>query len=286
MRFLFLLPFLVFSQGFVDIVRLESYYSPTQTKQGEKVNLSIGQAQLFLPIVKNEKNTVFFNPRFELVNIQFKDESLQLVQTAYPLGFKRNVNDRWGYTTIVIPRFNGPFDNSFQIGVLNTVNINNSGNLNQRFGFYANQEFFGLFLLPLYGIDWKINGSWRAYGLLPVNAAIENRKSEKLAYGISFNAFINSFRSFQTEKYPGYFQRNTNELYLYADYYLSAKLVLQGKVGYSVGRAYKYYPEDEQLAYQISLARFGDKRAKRDAFVTDGAIFQLNLVFRVKTDYK
>ena len=274
-----------YSQGYVDLVRFDGHYSNVRNDSDQKKELFIIQTQFFIPLIQKNERSFFLNPRFERIFLNSEDKKFNLLHSAYPFGFKSNFNKKWGFTSIIIPRINGISNNSFQIGTLNTLNVNNSENLSQRLGLYFNTEFFGPFLVPLYGIDWKFKQKWRLYGLFPFSMAIENRNSAVIAYGLVFNAIINSFRPMHSIASVGYIQRNSNELNFYFDYFFFKNFVFEGRIGYSFGRKYTGYHEKDKVDLQISLVRFGDHRPEIKPIIEDGMIIQLSILYRFKTDY-
>jgi hypothetical protein len=68
--------------------------------------------------------------------------------------------NHWSLTMTAIPRFNSEglkLENSFQMGGLLLASYKKKETLKYKFGVYVNNEFFGVFVMPLAGIDWKIN---------------------------------------------------------------------------------------------------------------------------------
>jgi hypothetical protein len=47
-----------------------------------------------------------------------------------------------------------------------------------RFGVYANAEFFGLFVIPLLGCDWRIDSRNYLFGILPGRLTFEHEWSK------------------------------------------------------------------------------------------------------------
>src|SRR4051812_1430624 len=77
------------------------------------------------------------------------------VSTIIPLA-----KNRWLLTVTAIPRLNSEslnLQNSFQMGGVLLATYNKYNNLKYKLGVYVNGEFFGLFVIPLIGIDWKID---------------------------------------------------------------------------------------------------------------------------------
>ena len=105
---------------------------------------------------------------------------------------------------------------------LNESSINKRNeNLTWRLGLYVNNDLFGLFVMPLAGIDWKINARNNLFGILPGNLTYEHKINEHFYYGANFRAITNSYA-----KSNGYWLIDENQLGLHLDTYLTKNLVL------------------------------------------------------------
>ncbi len=277
----------VLAQDYADIVRLESYFSNDHSSG--KNYLTYRQIALNLPIVRKPKTLIFAAPRFDHASVselnKLGSPSLEFVQMALPVGITQQINDRWGFTVIGIVRQNGFSSRAFQIAQLSTINRRSHERLLMRYGFYFSREYFAPFFVPVVGIDWKVSEKWRVFGNLPINATIENKVSETYRWGIYFGALISSFEAPDfSQGVQGYLQRNTNELYLFSETYLSPKTVMQIRIGHSIGRRLRLYQTNETLDWQVSLIKPEDTRPLRSALFGDGIIAQLNFIFRVSKE--
>ena len=67
-------------------------------------------------------------------------------------------------------------------------------NLKYKFGVYVNNEFFGVFVMPLAGIDWRINDRNNLFGILPGRLTFELKLNNNFYAGANFRAITNSYR--------------------------------------------------------------------------------------------
>ena len=89
-------------------------------------------------------------------------------------------------------------------------------------GVYSNSEFFGLFVVPLVGIDWKIDDRNYLFGVFPGRLSFEHQWDRHWYSGLSFRAPTNSYRITNGE----YIRLDDAQLSLFLDYYLTKHLCL------------------------------------------------------------
>ncbi len=97
---------------------------------------------------------------------------------------------------------------------------------------YANAEFFGLFVVPLLGADWRIDEKNYLFGVLPGRFTYEHQWSKKLYGGATFRALTSSYRLSNRQ----YIRLDDNQLSLYLDYYPAKHLCITLEPGYGVFR--------------------------------------------------
>jgi len=144
--------------------------------------------------------------------------------------------DHWSLTVTAIPRFNSEglkLQNSFQMGGLLLASYKKRETLKYKFGVYVNNEFFGLFVMPLVGIDWKIDARNNLFGILPGRLTFEHQLSDHFYTGGTFRAITNTYRL-----YNGDFIRiQDNQLSAYLDYYATKHIVFSTEAGYGIFRS-------------------------------------------------
>ena len=140
----------------------------------------------------------------------------------------------WSLLATLIVRANGrkfSEENMIQVGGALLADFKANENLHYKLGVYANSELFGLFIVPLVGIDWQLSNKTNLFGILPGHLTIEHKLGRKFYTGTAFRAATNSYA-----KKSGYWRIGENQLGIYMDYYLSKHLVLNVEAGHSVLR--------------------------------------------------
>ncbi len=145
-------------------------------------------------------------------------------------------NSNWSVLLTPIVRANDTSVNSkskYQFGGALLANHKSAnGRLTYKIGIYVNGDLFGLFIMPLLGIDWQINSKTNLFGVLPGNLTIEHQISSKFHYGATFRAITNSY----SDSGKRYLRIDENQLGIFADYYLTKKIVLNLEAGHSLFR--------------------------------------------------
>lgn len=238
-----LFSFKTIAQPYLDIVSLKYTSSPNaglinQHKNDILLNyFSIGTN---LPVqFKNKKDAVIFSPFFETWSSKInKDKRQNYYSVALPVSLNKTIpNSKWGILLTGIIRMNDSSINrktKMQVGGAFIVSNKRNKNLTWKLGLYANNELFGLFIMPLAGIDWKINKRNNLFGVLPGNLTYEHKINDNFYYGANFRAITNSYA-----KSNGYWRIDENQLGLYLDTYFNKNLVLNIEGGHSFFRKIK-----------------------------------------------
>jgi Domain of unknown function (DUF6268) len=231
------------AQPYLDIVNLKYTNSPNAgliNQNKNDVKIQYFRAGTNLPILfKNKKDAVIFSPFFEKWWVQINKNNWHCYYSmSLPVSLSKTIpNSRWGILLTGILRMN---DNSINTktkmqfgGAFILSNIRNK-KLTWKLGVYINNELFGVFVMPLAGIDWKINERNSLFGVLPGNLTYEHKINEHFYCGANFNAITNSYANTSD-----YWRIDENQLGLYLDTYLKKKLVLNIEAGHSVFRKIK-----------------------------------------------
>lgn len=223
-----------------------------------------------LPIKLKKDGYIVLSPFFE--NWTIKNtineplpavSSLALATSAIlPLDKKK-----WTLTVTAIPRFNSEgthFKNSFQIGGALLATYKKSDSFKYKFGVYANQEFFGLFVMPLVGVDWKINQNNYVFGVLPGKLTYEHQLNTHFYTGLTFRAITNSYKLANTN----YIKIQDNQLSCFVDYYASKHIVITGDAGWGIMRKLKGGTDNNTNSF--------------DYHWHDGLFFKLSASYRMR----
>ncbi|MBZ5856815.1 pyridoxal phosphate-dependent decarboxylase family protein [Flavihumibacter profundi] len=192
-----------------------------------------------LPIKLKGSTYLLLSPYYEQWRIDSADkkEIYPAVQSlALPIGLILPFHEsKWAITVLPIVRWNGEklFDgNTFQYGAITFATYARKPNQKFRLGVYANAEFFGLFVWPLLGTDWRIDARNNLFGLLPGRLTYEHKWNKKFYGGVTFRALTNSYRFSNGQ----YIRLDDNQISLYMDYYPAKNICLTLEPGYGVYR--------------------------------------------------
>lgn len=225
-----------------------------------------------LPFKMKKNSFVVLSPFYEKWNIDSASDknflpgvsSIALAVSAiFPLD-----KDHWSLTVTGIPRFNSEglkFDNSFQMGGLLLASYKKKKGLKYKFGLYVNNEFFGLFVMPLAGIDWKINERNNLFGILPGRLTYEHKLSSHFYTGATFRAITNSYRL----NNGSWLRIDDNQLSAFIDCYATKHIVFSGEAGYGIMR-------------QLRSGTSRNKNYSTDYHWGDGLFIKLCTSYRIR----
>ena len=226
-----------YSQPYIDLVNTRLVNSPDYRLFGgdDGFDIQYFNISTTLPIQFQNKDALIFSPYFENWTIQNSsmDSRFRRHQGfGLPVSFLKNINSQWTLLTTVIGRMNGGFGkNEFQLGGAVLAGYKTSDKLTLKGGLYVNDEFFGLFVIPLLGLDWKIGPTSNLFGVLPGNLIFEQKIADIFYAGIQFRAQTNSYRID-----PEYVRINENQLGVFLDFYLLKNLVFNIEGGHAFVR--------------------------------------------------
>lgn len=192
-----------------------------------------------LPIKLKANTYLLFNPFFDQWRIDSGDkkEVFPTVRSlAFPVGLILPFKDpKWSMTIVPVFRWNGEElfgKNTFQFGGPVFLSYERKPRQKFRIGIYMNAEFFGLFVVPLVGCDWRIDDKNYLFGLLPGRLTYEHELSKKLYWGSTFRAITTSYRLLDGQ----YLRLDDNQLSVYLDYYPLKWLCFTLEPGYGITR--------------------------------------------------
>ncbi len=104
-------------------------------------------------------------------------------------------------------------------------------------GIYYNREFYGNYIVPLIGFEWKPNNKIFMWALLRNNATFDYTLSNPFHVGIAYRGFEESY----AEGYNDYFHLREGQIELFGNYYIPhTPLVISLSAGQTVARKYEY----------------------------------------------
>jgi len=231
------------SQPYIDLINARYISSPgnqSASKDKNATTLNYLSISATVPFqFKNEKDAIILTPffeRWESAVDSRNNYSPYHYGLVLPIGFLKSIPDsRWTVLTMPIIRIDDAVidtKSAWQFGGAVIASYKKNDQLTYKFGVYANAEFFGLFLIPLVGIDWKINDRNNLFGVLPAALTFEHKFNNHFYGGGVFRTFTNSYRDYE----PNYWRVDENQLGIFLDSYLGNHVVLNLEFGHSILR--------------------------------------------------
>ena len=284
-----LLAMVSYSQKTFTIADINYNVSPNNTyENGDTTsNAQFFNAFITYPIVLNEKSTILAGIRGNIWKVAYTPE-LMWPETYYSagltLGYNHKFNDKQSFLFILLPRLNSDFrtidGEAFQLAVYTTYSKRSSDKFLWKVGLYFSPEFFGPFLVPLFGLNWDISPKFSIVGDLPIWAKIKYKPATNFSLGLGYIALVSSYR-LSGDFNNKYTSRYAIEPYFFAEVRFIKKLYLYAKLGYTMNRKYPVYAKDDKLDFQLSLFKFGDDRTQLNPVIENNFFFEAGLAFKV-----
>jgi len=266
----------LFSQPYIDVANARLVKSPNITqpsKDRNSTNLDYFNVSItLLFFLANKKDAIVLSPFFEKWSSTVSGVNLcnQFhYGVALPVSLLKSIpRSNWSLLTTAIFRMNDmqiDRDGKWQFGGAVLVSNHVRGNnLTYKFGVYVNREFFGLFIIPLVGIDWKISDRTNLFGVLPASLTLEHELNKHFFSGVAFRTFTNSYH----DSIQKYWRIDENQLGVFVDYYIDKHIVLNMEAGYSLFRKIRSGGKDN-ITYNWNAS--------------DNPYFKLSLAYRIRT---
>jgi hypothetical protein len=262
------------AQPYIDLVNIRYTSSPDAgiiNHNQKPIVLNYFNASTTLPLLfRNKKDAIIFSPFYEEWSFamngidSFQKEHRSL---ALPVSLLKSIDKNWSVLITPIVRINDTVirtKSKWQFGgALLATHKSADGKFTYKFGVYINGELFGLFVMPLVGIDWQISPKTDLFGVLPGNLTLEHKANTHFYYGAAFRAITNSY----TDIHARYWRIDENQLGIFADYYLSKNIVLNAELGHSLFRKVRTGIKNE---------------GNTDWMANDNAYLKLSLAYRIR----
>ncbi len=259
------------AQPYVDIVNLTLSGSPnTGLFNQNKKDLVLDYHNLStnIPIRLNQKDdAIIISPFWENWSSKLEDNKRESYYgLALPVTFIKSIpGSKWKLSLTGIIRMNDSTidkNGQVQIGGACILHYRKNKDLTYKFGLYINDECFGLFVIPLLGLDWKISTRDILFGTLPGKLTYEHKLNKYFYCGANFRAITNSYA-----KTTGYWRIDENQLGLYLDTYFIKNIVFNIEGGHSLFR-------------KVSTGIEG--LAKYNEGVNDNFYLKISLAYRIR----
>ncbi|TWO34298.1 hypothetical protein E1J38_000150 [Seonamhaeicola sediminis] len=236
--FLVLITSEVFAQPYVDPLQLRYNYA-LKNRNAEATPFTHIWVGSDIPIEIKKNTYLVFSPFFEFWQIE-SDTNNEISTNLESLALAAGIvfplkNQKWSITVLPILRWNGEYffqSDSMQFGSVAFASYTLNPKQKFRLGIYANKEFFGLFVVPLIGIDWKIKEKHYLFGILPGRLSYEYQYNSKIYIGATFRSLTNSYKLINSE----FIRLDDNQISLYLDYYLTKTICISFEPGYGLFR--------------------------------------------------
>lgn len=259
------------AQPYLDIINLKYSNSPNASftdKNKNDLKIDYYSIGTNLPLqFNNKKDALIFSPFFEAWSTEIKSIARHNYYGAgLPITLSKKIpHSKWNILITGILRMNDSSINvkgKMQVGAALISAYKKDKNLTWKLGIYINNDLFGIFVMPLLGIDWNITKRDNLFGVLPGNLTYEHQLSKHFYYGANFRAITNSYA-----KKTGYWRIDENQLGIYLDTYFNKNLVLNIEAGHSLLRKIRTGVKDVSTY---------------DAEVNDNLYLKLSFAYRVR----
>lgn len=263
-----------------------SNYDGEATERGAMVNLVV-------PVVLNEKQIWYNSVNYMQWNVNNNEtmpvgiaNPIQIHGLILRTGFIQKFDNGNSIQAIFIPRLMSDFKNingkHFQFGGTFIYEKVYNKNLKIGYGALYNQEAFGPNVVPLVNLEWKMSDRWSMSGLLPIYSKIKYKVNENLNVGMHHFGLVTSYRLGEEAYENDYIERRSIDLGLFARYHIAGGVHVEGRYGYSFGRSYAQYDQNDKIDLALPLATIGDNRTQKNANFNDGAYAHIRLVYAIK----
>lgn len=287
--FFFFLLFSAKSQQKFTVATLDYMFSPNNTYVEKDTTSYTGyfSGSINYPIVLNEKSTIISGIMGNSWAVKYNPE-LKWPTNFHSLGLTLGYNHKFtkdkSFVFILLPRLNSDYKSinadALQLGFFTTYNKRSSEKFLWKVGLYFNTEFFGPFVVPLFGLNWDVSDKFNISGDLPIWAKINYKVSKPFAVGVGYKALVSSYR-FSVESDDYYTSRFAIEPYFYLDFEVAKNIYWSGKAGYTMSRNYPVYDKDDQLDWQLSFVKFGNDRTQLNPIIENGVFFEFGIAYKV-----
>jgi hypothetical protein len=279
----------VSAQQKFTVATFDYMFSPNNTYEETDTTSYTGyfSGSISYPIVLNDKSTIITGIRGNSWTVKYDPEQIwptNFYSLGLTLGYNHNFSEDKSFVFILLPRLNSDYksinSNALQLGFLTTYNKRSSEKFLWKVGVYFNTEFFGPFVVPLFGLNWNVSDKLYILGDLPIWAKINYQVSKPFSFGVGYKALVGSYRLSGDFK-DAYTSRFAIEPYFYLDFEVAKNIFLNGKAGYTMSRKYPIYAKDDQLDWQLSFVKFGDDRTQLNPEIENGVFFEFGIAYKV-----
>ncbi len=207
---------------------------------------------MLAPVLRENGNVFLIRGSFERLQFQLDALSDEVWSLSIPMGYQWTSRKRPSlkWTALVIPKWaaghHRTFDqgDAWQYGLYSLATWTQRPELKFKLGLYVNQEFFGTFVVPLVGMDWKVSDRLQIFGTLPNNMKVMYQiRPNKLQAAFVFKSLTRSFRVDHPDFYLRFNEVETKALIEF----MVGRSVFQMEGGYVLGQYPRLFGEENDL---------------------------------------
>ncbi|MBD0831614.1 DUF6268 family outer membrane beta-barrel protein [Aestuariibaculum sediminum] len=266
----------------------ESTYTGKTTERGTMVNLVVPIALNEKQIWYNSANYMHWNVNNDIEMADHIANPINVYGLILRTGLIQKLSNGNSIQVVFIPRLMTDFKNidnkHFQFGGTFIYEKMYHQRLKIGYGVLYNQEVFGPNVTPLLNLEWKISERWSMSGLLPIYSKVKYKVNEKINLGIQHFGLVTSYRLGKEAYQKDYIERKSIELGLFFRYKIVDGIHLEGRYGYSLGRSYNQYSQDDKIDLALPLVTIGDDRTQlnKNSNFSNGTYANVRLVYAIK----
>ncbi|MBV1922642.1 MAG: hypothetical protein KUG68_01290 [Flavobacteriaceae bacterium] len=284
----FLFPISVFSQDYVDIIKVGygTTFNSTFENSPHSTDVKNFDFGLTYPIVLNEKSALITGVDFSITNLQLAPVSdyTDLYSTTFKIGLTTSFNEKWKGTVVLLPKIASDYhsisSDDFYFGGFASLKYKKNEHLSYRIGFYSSSEAFGTFATPIFGLYYRSpNQRLEIDASLPIVADI-NYNLGKATIGFDYFGIGRSYKIHQDNTAPVYVEQSPLEFSSYIQFNTFNKNVLvRAKLGYTTNE-HEVYAENDQLDFRLSAFSFGDDRTQLNPTLNGSLFLKFEAIYR------
>ncbi len=281
-----------YAQNYVDIAKIYYANTPYNTFNGtnEGSNVEEFSLDLLYPIKLKNDNAFITGVFTEAIRTRVSpaNSNLTSVYTINPkIGMSIKHSEKWSGTYVFLPKIASDLkafgSDDLQFGAFGLLKYKKNKNLNYKLGLYYNGELFGPLFVPLFGLYYlSPNKKFETNLTLPIAGDANYALKSWVKVGVNYFGLVRSYNL--NAPYDGdpnvYLAKTTNEVFGYLQFHFGKSVLLQTKVGYSIGRNYSVYDDADKISWALSAIKLGDEREALNPEFENGMVVRLNLIYR------
>jgi len=281
------------AQNYIDLGNISYANTPSNEfeNSSESSRVEEWDIKFNLPVVIDEKNVFIAGINVNRVQVKLDADipgNKNLNSIGLLLGLNHTYSEKWSATYLLLPKVSSDLNKltgkDFQMGIVSLFNYKKRSNLNYKIGVYANTERYGLSIFPLLGLYYQSpNKKFEANITLPYYVDANFQLFEKSYIGMNFDGLGSSYnmnKRLYIDK-DTYAVKSSKELFAYLMFPIGSSLFIKPKLGYSVFRTYKVFENSDKVDLSFASIYIGDNRTQLNTNFKDGAIFKIEMVYRV-----